>query len=100
MEHKWRFQNDSFFFGLKEEYTKHSWFLCFSDSRAVVQHYLEKDWLGRESLVPVSHNVENPYLIQRSKTLLSPFDIKLSLTKVFDKAMTPESKTQYFDAFV
>ena len=59
-------------------FTKYCCFLCHWDSRAVSQHYKQKDW-GSRSLK------ENP-LVGMNKVLPPPLHIKLGLMKNFVKA--------------
>ena len=82
----------AFLLGLQGGYTKHSCFLCSSNSRANEQHYLDKNWPARKDLIPGSHDVLNSSLIERSKILLPPLHIKLGLAKQLVKALKPTSR--------
>ena len=94
--HNWDVFGDfkmiAFLLGLQGGYTKHSYFLCLSDSRADEQHYVVKKWPPREDLTPGFYNVLNSPLIERSKILLPPLHIKLRLTKQFVKSLKPTSR--------
>ena len=61
---------------------------CLCDSRAVSQHYKQKDWGSRSTFVPGEHSLKekNP-LVDMNKVLLPPLHIKLGLMKNFVKAL-------------
>ena len=68
--------------GMQAGFTKYSRFLYLWDSRAVSQHYNQKDWGSRSTFVPSEHSLkENPLV------LLPPFHIELGLMKNFVKAL-------------
>ena len=57
-----------------------SCFLCLWDSRAVSQHYKQKDWGSRSTFVPGEHSLQENPLVDMNKVLLH---IKLGLMKNF-----------------
>ena len=58
------------------------------DSRDHAQHYTQKHWPLREELVPrKERNVINDPLLDKDRILFSPLHIKLSLIKLFTKAL-------------
>ena len=63
--------------GMQAGFTKYCCFLCLWDSRAVSQHYKQKDWGSRSTFVPGEHSLkENPLVdinLQINKKHLSPF---------------------------
>ena len=63
------------------------WFLCVWDSRAVSQHYKQKDWGFRSIFVPGEHSLKENPLVDMNKVILPPFHIKLGLMKNFVKAL-------------
>ena len=68
--------------GMQQYFTKYCCFLGLWDSRAVSQHYKQKDWGSRSTFVPGEHSLkENPLV------LLPPLHIKLGLMKNFVKAL-------------
>ena len=83
----------AFLLRLQGDYTKHSCFLCLWNCRADEQHYLVKNWPARKDLTPGSHNVLNSSLIERSKILLPPLHIKLTLAKQFVEALKPTRRS-------
>ena len=62
-------------------------FLCLWDSRAVSQHYKQKDWGPRSTFVPGEHSPKENPLVDMNKVLLPPLHIKLGLMKNFVKAL-------------
>ncbi|GBM64639.1 hypothetical protein AVEN_91708-1 [Araneus ventricosus] len=50
----------SLLMGLQLGYTKFCCFLCLWDSRAIVLHYIKRDWPQRASFKPGEINVEHP----------------------------------------
>ena len=62
-------------------------FLYLWDSRAVSQHYKQKDWGSRSTFVPGEHSVKENPLVDMNKVLLPPLHIKLGLMKNFVKAL-------------
>ena len=68
-------------------FTKYCCFLCLWDSRAVSQHYRQKDWGPRSTFVPGEHSLKENPLVDMNKVLLPPLHIKLSLMKNFVKAL-------------
>ena len=73
--------------GMQAGFTKYSCFLCLWDSRAVSQHYKQKDWGSRSTFVPGEHSLKENTLVDMSKVLLPPLHIKLGLMKNFVKAL-------------
>ena len=43
--------------GMQAGFTKYCYFLCLWDSRAVSQHYKQKDWGSRSTFVPGEHSL-------------------------------------------
>ena len=73
--------------GMQAGFTKYCCFLCLWDSRAVSQHYKQKDWESRITFVSCEHSLmENP-LVDMNKVLFPPLHIKLGLIKNFVKAL-------------
>ena len=68
-------------------FTKYGCFLCLWDSRAVSQHYKQKDWGSWSTLVPGEHSLKENPLVDMNKVLLPPLHIKLGLMKNFVKAL-------------
>ncbi|KAF2343898.1 hypothetical protein FHG87_025346 [Trinorchestia longiramus] len=68
-------------------FTKYCCFLCLWDNRAVSQHYKQKDWGSRSTLVPGEHRVEENPLVDMNKVFLPSLHIKLDLMKIVEKAM-------------
>ena len=62
-------------------YTKHSCFLCYWDSRATDQHWVNKDWPAREGPAVGNKNIINELLVNRDRIILSLLHIKLGLMK-------------------
>ena len=61
---------------------------CLWDSRAVSQHYKQRDWGSRSTFVPGEHSLkENPLVDMNKVLLLPPLHIKLGLMKNFVKAL-------------
>ena len=73
--------------GMQAGFTKYCCFLCLWDSRAVSQHYKQKDWGSRSTFVPGEHSLKENPLVDMNKVLLSPLHIKLGLMKNFVKAL-------------
>ena len=70
--------------GMQAGFTKYCCFLCLWDSRAVSQHYQQKDCGPRSTFIPGEHSLkENPLV----DMLLPPLHIKLGLMKNFVKAL-------------
>jgi hypothetical protein len=78
-------------FGLQLGYTKYCCFLCEWDSRDRKNHYIQKQWPKRDSLIPGKKNVLNNPLVNPEKVVLPPLHIKLRLMKNFVKAMDKNS---------
>ena len=72
--------------GMQAGFTKY-YFLCLCDSRAVSQHYKQKDWGSRNAFVPGEHRLKENPLVDMNKGLLPPLHIKLGLMKNFVKAL-------------
>ena len=68
-------------------FTKYCCFLCLWDSRAVYQHYKQKDWGSRSTFVPGEHSLKENPLVDMNKGLLPPLQIKLGLMKNFVKPL-------------
>ena len=77
----------SFLLGRQGGYTKHSYFLCYWDSRATNQLCIKKDWPAREDLAVGDKNIINEPLVNRDRIILPSIHIKLSLMKQFVKAL-------------
>ena len=45
--------------GMQAGFTKYCFFLCLWDSRAVSQHYKQKDWGSKSTFVPGEHQGES-----------------------------------------
>ena len=73
--------------GMQAGFTKYCCFLCLWDSRAVSQHYKQKDWGSRSAFVPGEHSLKVNTLVDMNKVLLPPLHIKLGLMKNFVKAL-------------
>ena len=73
--------------GMQAGFTKYCCFLCLWDSRAVSQHYKQKDWGPRSTFVPGEHSLKENSLVDMNKVLLPPLHIKLGLMKNFVKAL-------------
>ena len=71
---------------MQSGFTKYS-FLCLWDSRAVSQHYKQKDWGSRSTFVPGEHSPKENPLVDMNKVLLPPLLIKHGLMKNFTKAL-------------
>ena len=69
--------------GMQAGFTKYCCFLCLWDSRAVSQHYKQKDWGSRSTFVPGEHSLKEILLVDMYKVLLPPHHIKLGLMKNF-----------------
>ena len=79
--------------GMQAGFTKYSCFLCLWDSRAVSQHYKQKDWGSRSTFVPGEHSLKENPLVDMNKVLLPPLHIKLGLMKNFVKALHKNGAT-------
>ena len=74
--------------GMQAGFTKYCCFLCLWDSKAVSQHYKQKDWGGsRNTFVPGEHSLKENPLVGMNKLLFPPLHIKLGLMKNFVKAL-------------
>ena len=73
--------------GMQAGFTKYCCFLCLWDSRAVSQHYKQKDWGSRSTFVPGEHSLKENPLVDMNKVLLPPLHSKLGLMKNFVKAL-------------
>ena len=73
--------------GMQAGFTKYRCFLCLRDSRAVFQHYKQKDWGSRSTFAPGEHSLKENPLVDMNKVLLPPLHIKLGLMKNFVKAL-------------
>jgi len=72
---------------MQSRYTKYCCFLCYWDSRARSQNYIQKDWPKRKSNVTGTKNVCQTPIVDSSKIILPPLHIKLGLMKNFVKAL-------------
>ena len=90
-EYQWSFGGDlkvmGLLMGMQAGFTKYCCFLCLWDSRAVSQHYKQKDWGSRSTFVPGEHSLKENPLVDMNKVLLPPLHIKLGLMKNFVKAL-------------
>ena len=68
-------------------FTKYCYFLCLWDSRAVSQHYNQKDWGSRITFFPGEPRLKENHLVDMNKVLLPPLHIKLCLLENFVKAL-------------
>ena len=62
-------------------------FLSLCDSRAVSQHYKQKDWWSRSTFVPGEHSHKENPLVDMNKVHLPPLHNKLGLMKNSMKAL-------------
>ena len=69
--------------GMQAGFTKYCCFLCLWDSRAVSQHYKQKDWGSRSTFLPGEHSLQENPLVDMNNVLLPPLHIKLGLMKNF-----------------
>ena len=65
--------------------------LSLWNSRAVSQHYKQKDWGSRSTFVPDEHSLKDNPMVDMNKVLLPPLHIKLGLMKNFVKALHKNS---------
>ena len=77
----------NFLLGQQGGYTQYPCFLCYWDSRADKDHWVEKVWLSRHRLIPGEKNVINEPLVDRKNIILPPLHIKLGIMKQFIKAL-------------
>ena len=68
-------------------FTNYGCFLCHWDSQAVFQHYKQKDWGSRSTLVTGEHIVKENPLVNMNKMLLPILHIELGLIKNVMKAL-------------
>jgi hypothetical protein len=73
--------------GLHLGYSKYCCFLCEWDSKDRKNHYIQKQWPKRDSLIPGKRNVLNNPLVSAEKVFLIQLHIKLGLMKNFVKAV-------------
>ena len=73
--------------GMQAGFIKYCCFLCLWDSRAVSQHYKQKDWGSGSTFVPGEYSFKENPLVDMNKVLLPPLHIKLGLMKNFVKAL-------------
>jgi len=73
--------------GMQLGYTKYCCFLCKWDSRDKKNHYVNKLWPKRTSLMPGEKNVVNTPLVLLEKIYLSSLHIKLGLMKNYVRGM-------------
>ena len=96
-EYQWNLCGDlkviGLLMGMQASFTKYCCSLSLSlslslwDSRAVSQHYKQKDWGSRSTFVPGKHSLKENPLVDMNKVLLPPLHIKLGLMKNFVKAL-------------
>ena len=79
--------------GMQVGFTKYCCFLCLWDSRAVSQHYKQKDWGSRSTFVPSEHSLKENPLVDMNKVPLPPLHTKLGLMKNFVKALHKNGAT-------
>ena len=82
MESVWDLNVIGLLMGLQAGFTKYCCFVC----RAASQHYKQKDWGSRSTLVPGKHSRKENPVVDMNKVLL-PLHIKLGLMKNFTKAL-------------
>jgi len=75
------------FLGMQFGYTKYCCLMCKWDSQDKKNHYVNKLWPKRTSLMSGEKNVGNPPLVLPEKIYLLPLHIKLGLMKNFVKSM-------------
>jgi len=84
-EFKWKLCGDlkvvALLLGMQLGYTKYCYFLCEWDNRDKKNHYVNKRWPKRTSLMPGEKNVVDFPLVLPEKIYLPPLHIKLSLIK-------------------
>ena len=94
-EYQWSLCGDLKVIGLlmsmQASFTMYCCFLCLWDSRAVSQHYEQKDWGSRSTFIPGEHSLKENPLVDMNKVLLSPLHIKLGLMKNFLTALLPSN---------
>ena len=73
--------------GMQVGFTNYYCSLCLWDSRAVSQHYKQKDRGSRSTFVPYGHSLKENPLVDMNKVLLPPLHIKFGLMKNFVKAL-------------
>ena len=83
MESVWGPQGHCSSYGYASGFHKVLLFSLSLDSRAVSQHYKEKDWGSRSTFVPGEHSLKENPLADMNKVLFPPLHIKLSLRKNF-----------------
>jgi len=88
---KWKLCGDlkavALLLGMHLWYTKYCHFLCEWESWDKKNHYVNKLWPKRTSLIPGEKNVINPPLVLPEEIYLPPLHIKLGLMKNFVKGM-------------
>ena len=73
--------------GQQGGYTMCPCFLCLWNSRAKTKHWEQKQWPERKEFTPGEKNLLNQALVDPSKVLLPPLNIKLSLMKQYVKIL-------------
>ena len=90
-EFKWKLYGDLMvvvpLLGMQLGYTKYCCFLCEWDSQDKKNHYVNKLWPKRTSLMPGEKNVIIPPLVLPEKIYLPPLHVKLGLMKNFVEGM-------------
>lgn len=95
-EHSWKICVDlkmvNILLGQQAGFTKFPCFICMWDSRDRNNHWIQKVWPLRESLVAGTPNVINPPLVNRDSIILPPLHIKLGIMKQFVKALRKDGQ--------
>ena len=73
--------------GMQAGFSKYFCFLCLWDSRAVSQHYKQKDWGSGSTFVPGEHSLKENPPVDMNKVLFPSLHIKLGLMKNLVKAL-------------
>ena len=61
--------------------------VCLWDSKARTGHWIKKDWPVRSELIPCPLNVLAPPLMEHSKIVFPPLQLKLGIMKQLLKAL-------------
>ena len=90
-EYQWSLSGDLKVIGLlmsmQAGFTKYCFFLCLRDSRAVSQHYKQKDLGSRSTFVPGEYSLKENPMVDMNKVHLPPLHIKLGLMENFVNAL-------------
>ena len=94
-EYQWSLCGDVKVIGLLMDmqagFKKYSCFLCLWDSRAVSQHYKQKDWGSRSTFVPGEHSLKENPLVDMNKVHLPPLHMKLGSWRRCTKMVLPSN---------